>query len=87
MPGGISIAKIRSLFADNDGFGLVALVGVQSNQFPRALDIARPLRADGVPVTTASQMEKKRCWIASSINWLRWKLKKREAIVARPFAP
>src|SRR4051794_6826893 len=46
----ISIAKIRSLFADNDGFGLVALVGVQSNQFPRALDIARPLRADGVPV-------------------------------------
>jgi hypothetical protein len=46
----VNIAKIRSLFADNDGFGLVALVGVQSNQFPRALDIARPLRADGVPV-------------------------------------
>jgi DNA repair photolyase len=46
----INIAKIRSLFADHDGFGLIALVGVQSNQFPRALDIARPLRADGVPV-------------------------------------
>jgi radical SAM superfamily enzyme YgiQ (UPF0313 family) len=30
--------------------GLVALVGVQSNQFPRALDIARPLRAAGVQV-------------------------------------
>ncbi len=30
--------------------GLVGLVGVQSNQFPRALDIARPLRAAGVPV-------------------------------------
>ena len=30
--------------------GLVALVGVQSNQFPRAMDIARPLRAAGVPV-------------------------------------
>jgi radical SAM superfamily enzyme YgiQ (UPF0313 family) len=29
---------------------LVGLVGVQSNQFPRALDIARPLRAAGVPV-------------------------------------
>ncbi len=29
---------------------LVALVGVQSNQFPRAVDIARPLRAAGVPV-------------------------------------
>jgi len=32
------------------GFGLVGLVGVQSNQFPRAVDIARPLRAAGVPV-------------------------------------
>jgi hypothetical protein len=32
------------------GDGLVALVGVQSNQFPRALDIARPLRAAGVKV-------------------------------------
>src|SRR5262245_34817522 len=33
-----------------DGFGLVAIVGVQSNQYPRALDIARPFRAQGVPV-------------------------------------
>jgi radical SAM superfamily enzyme YgiQ (UPF0313 family) len=30
--------------------GLVMLVGVQSNQFPRAMDIARPLRAAGVAV-------------------------------------
>ena len=30
--------------------GLVALIGVQSNQFPRAMDIARPLRAAGVQV-------------------------------------
>lgn len=30
--------------------GMVALIGVQSNQFPRAMDIARPLRAAGVPV-------------------------------------
>lgn len=30
--------------------GLVVLVGVQSNQFPRALDMARPLRARGVQV-------------------------------------
>ena len=29
---------------------VVFLVGVQSNQFPRAMDIARPLRAAGVPV-------------------------------------
>src|SRR6202167_4805849 len=28
--------------------GMVALVGVQSNQFPRAIDIARRLRAMGV---------------------------------------
>src|SRR5215471_11498764 len=28
--------------------GMVILVGVQSNQFPRAMDIARPLRAAGV---------------------------------------
>ena len=32
------------------GSGMVALVGVQSNQFPRALDIARPLRARGIQV-------------------------------------
>jgi radical SAM superfamily enzyme YgiQ (UPF0313 family) len=32
------------------GRGLVALVGVQSNQFPRAMDIARPLRPAGIPV-------------------------------------
>jgi hypothetical protein len=33
-----------------DGFGMVGLVGVQSNQFPRALDIARPLREAGLRV-------------------------------------
>ncbi len=32
------------------GRGMVGLVGVQSNQFPRAMDIARPLRAAGIPV-------------------------------------
>ena len=30
--------------------GMVMLTGVQSNQFPRALDLARPLRARGVQV-------------------------------------
>ena len=29
---------------------MVMLVGVQSNQFPRALDIAKPLRARGIKV-------------------------------------
>jgi hypothetical protein len=33
-----------------DGKGLVILVGVQSNQFPRAMDIALPLRVAGVQV-------------------------------------
>jgi hypothetical protein len=37
----------RILSADG---GMVGLVGVQSNQFPHAVDIARPLRALGVPV-------------------------------------
>ena len=32
------------------GRALVGLVGVQSNQFPRAVDIARPFRKAGVPV-------------------------------------
>ena len=32
------------------GRALVGLVGVQTNQFPRAVDIARPLRAAGIPV-------------------------------------
>ena len=32
------------------GRGLVALVGVQSNQYPRAMDMARKLRAAGVQV-------------------------------------
>jgi hypothetical protein len=45
----IDIAKLIARFAQNGNFGLVALVGVQSNQFPRALDIAKPLRAAGVP--------------------------------------
>jgi hypothetical protein len=42
--------KIISQLARHGGFGLVGLIGVQSNQFPRAMDIARPLRAAGVPV-------------------------------------
>ncbi|HKC42548.1 MAG TPA: radical SAM protein [Burkholderiales bacterium] len=40
---------IRQIRASG-GRGLVALVGVQTNQFPRAVDIARPLRAAGIPV-------------------------------------
>ncbi|MPZ36858.1 MAG: radical SAM protein [Rhizobiales bacterium] len=41
---------IIDLLRKHDGFGMVGLVGVQSNQFPRAMDIARPLRQADVPV-------------------------------------
>jgi radical SAM superfamily enzyme YgiQ (UPF0313 family) len=34
----------------HENFGLIGLVGVQSNQYPRALDIARPFRAANIPV-------------------------------------
>ncbi len=35
---------------DTAGQGMVMMVGVQSNQFPRALDLARPLRERGIQV-------------------------------------
>src|SRR5207245_5170600 len=37
-------------FRSHSNFGLVALTGVQSNQYPRALDIARPFRDAGIQV-------------------------------------
>src|SRR4051795_3563699 len=46
----VKIKQLLSLFRRHNGFGLVGIVGVQSNQYPRALDIARPFRAAGVPV-------------------------------------
>src|SRR5262249_14171615 len=42
--------RIVADFRRGGNFGFVGLVGVQSNQYPRALDIARPLRAAGIPV-------------------------------------
>ncbi len=42
-------AIIRQIRASG-GRGLVGLVGVQTNQFPRAVDLARPLAAAGIPV-------------------------------------
>jgi len=42
--------EIARRIADNGGLGLVGIVGVQSNEFPRAVDIARPLREAGVQV-------------------------------------
>ncbi|TMH69546.1 MAG: radical SAM protein [Betaproteobacteria bacterium] len=42
--------KIIRQIRAGGGRAFVGLVGVQSNQFPRAVDIARPLRAAGIPV-------------------------------------
>src|SRR6266487_963277 len=46
----IEPAKIVRQIRKAGGRGLVGLVGVQTNQFPRAVDIARPLRAAGISV-------------------------------------
>ena len=45
----IQPARIAAMI-DAAGSGMVMLVGVQSNQFPRALDLARPLRERGILV-------------------------------------
>ena len=46
----VNIPALIARLHRNGDFGLVALVGVQSNQYPRALDIARPFRAAGIAV-------------------------------------
>lgn len=45
----VHVKKIIDLVKRGDD-GMVMLVGVQSNQFPRALDIAKPLREKGIKV-------------------------------------
>ena len=46
----VDVTALLARFREHNNFGLVALVGVQSNQYPRALDIARPFKAAGIPV-------------------------------------
>jgi len=46
----IGVPALIERFRRHGNFGCVALVGVQSNQYPRALDIARPFRAAGIAV-------------------------------------
>ena len=46
----VKVPALLARFRRHGNFGLVALVGVQSNQYPRALDIARPFRQVGIPV-------------------------------------
>ncbi|MDO1582523.1 B12-binding domain-containing radical SAM protein [Rhizobium oryzicola] len=47
----IDIPGLVESFRQNGNFGMVGLVGVQSNQYPRALDIARPFRKAGIAVS------------------------------------
>src|SRR5215469_577705 len=46
----LPIRQIIRRIQRNDNCGIVFLVGVQSNQFPRAMDIARQFRAEGIKV-------------------------------------
>ena len=46
----VDVPALVARFARDGNFGMVALIGVQSNQYPRALDIARPFRAAGIQV-------------------------------------
>ena len=46
----IDVPALLARFRSHSNFGLVGLVGVQSNQYPRALDIARPFRDAGIQV-------------------------------------
>jgi len=46
----VHVGDIIRRIEAHGGYGMVGLIGVQSNQFPRALDIARPQRTANVPV-------------------------------------
>ena len=67
--------RIAKLVEDADA-GLVILVGVQSNQFPRALDIARPLRDRNIQVAiggfhvsgTMSMLKKREAGVQQAID-------------------
>jgi radical SAM superfamily enzyme YgiQ (UPF0313 family) len=48
----LPIKRIIRNFKRNGNRGIVFLVGVQSNQFPRAMDIMRQFRAAGIQVAT-----------------------------------
>ena len=47
----IDFAGLLTQFKRHDNFGMIALVGVQSHQYPRELGIGRPFRDPGLPVS------------------------------------
>ena len=46
----VKVHKLVKMLRRDGGLGLVCMVGVQSNQFPRAMDIARRFRRENVNV-------------------------------------
>ena len=46
----VDVPALLARMRRHGNFGMVGLVGVQSNQYPRALDIARPFREAGISV-------------------------------------
>ena len=46
----VDVSALLAGLRRHGNFGMIGLVGVQSNQYPRALDIARPFREAGIPV-------------------------------------
>ena len=46
----VRVTKFIRQIQRDGGSGLVGLIGVQSNQFPRAMDLARQFRAAGIQV-------------------------------------
>ena len=46
----VRVGRIARMIKRDGGRGLIGLIGVQSNQYPRALDLARQFRAHGLPV-------------------------------------
>ena len=53
--------RIARQIQDNGGFGMVGFVGVQSNQFPRVMDCARPLGPLGCRSASADSMSPAAC--------------------------
>ena len=47
----VPLKRIIKMIQKNGGKGLVGLLGVQSNQFPRTMDLARKLRNAGIQVS------------------------------------
>ena len=46
----VRVKRLVGLIRKDGGRGMIGLVGVQSNQYPRSLDLARSFRAHGLPV-------------------------------------